>query len=71
MRGNADHSTRDAILTFLRTDPQPVALLAICKYMKQMHKVDSGATRECLNRLCKVGMVIHPGRGIYQIGGGQ
>jgi hypothetical protein len=65
-RGNPDHSTREALLTYLRVDPQPVALIAITRYMKVMHKKDSGAVRECLRRLVKGGQVAHPARGIYQ-----
>jgi hypothetical protein len=70
-RGNPDHSTREALLTYLRVDPQPVALIAITRYMKVMHKKDSGAVRECLRRLMKAGLVTNPSRGIYQWGTGE
>lgn len=67
-RGSHDHTTRDAVLTYLRVDPAPVSIRAITKYMRQMHRVDSGAVRECLRRLAREGHVVHVERGIYQIG---
>ena len=64
MSGN--HTTREAVLTFLGADSEPVALIAICRYMRQMHRTDNGAVRECLRRLLKEGKVAHPARGFYQ-----
>lgn len=63
------HATRDAILTYLRVDTEPVALRRIVKYMRQMHRVEYGAVRECLRRLKQAGVVTSPHRGMYQIGG--
>ena len=65
-RGIQDHSTRDAIITFLKADSEPRPLLLICRYMRQMHRVQYGATRECLRRLCNAGIVTNTSRGYYQ-----
>jgi hypothetical protein len=62
------HTTRDAILTYLQVDTEPVALCRVVKYMKVMHKVEYGAVRECLRRLCKAKVIAHPSRGMYQWG---
>jgi hypothetical protein len=65
MRGNADHTTRDAVLTFLRVAGEPRPVRQICRYMHVMHKTDGGATRECLQRLVRAGHISHPARGYY------
>lgn len=55
MNDNRDHTTRDAILTYLRDEPRP--LVQIRKYMFVMHKRSSGATRQALYVLCRAGAV--------------
>lgn len=54
------------MLTFLATTPEPCSVLSVCTYMRQMHRVDKGATRECLHRLAKAGLIRHVGFGMYQ-----
>jgi hypothetical protein len=59
-------STREALLTYLRVDPQPVALYAIKKYLYVMFHVKHSATREMLRRLCREDLIERVGRGIYR-----
>lgn len=54
---NRDHTTRDALLHYLRVDDQPCALYAIEKYLFVMFKVKHSATREQIYRLCRAGLV--------------
>lgn len=63
-----DHTTRDAILTYLSVDDQPVTLGAICAYMRLVYKTDRGTVRACVHRLLKAGRVRHPATGFYQRG---
>lgn len=61
------HATRDALLTFIRTDSEPRHMVRITRYMRMMHGVKPGATREALHRLVKAGKIERLEDGRYQI----
>ena len=65
-RGNANHTTRECILAYLRVAGEPRPVIQITRYMRVMHKKDAGAVRECLRRLMKEEQITHPARGVYQ-----
>lgn len=50
-------TTRSAILTYIRADPEPRPLVQVIRYMRQMHGVRPAATRQALYMLCKAGGV--------------
>ncbi len=52
-----NHTTKDALLTYLRVDDQPVALYAVKRYMQTMMHCSSGAINTCLWRLCRAGVL--------------
>lgn len=60
------HRTRDLVLTYLEVVGEPAPVVAICTYMRRMHRVDAGATRTCLYRLHKQGLVRRLQFGVYQ-----
>lgn len=58
--------TREAVLTYLEVVDEPAPVIAIARYMAQMHKVDAGAVRTCLYRLHKQGRIRRVAVGVYQ-----
>jgi hypothetical protein len=51
------HATRDALLTFIRSDTEPRYIRRIERYMQMFHGVQPSATREQLRRLVKAGVL--------------
>ncbi len=64
----ARHATRNALLTYLRTVGEPRPVQRVIRYMRQMHRVEEGATRTQLWRLCQAGLAERVDLGWYQIG---
>ena len=58
--------TREAVLTYLEVVDEPAPVIAICNYMRKMHRVDAGAVRTCLWRLAKQGRIKRIAVGVYQ-----
>jgi hypothetical protein len=50
-------ATKDALLTYIRADPEPRPLVQIKRYLWQMHHVTHAATRQALSVLCKAGVL--------------
>ncbi len=61
-----NHTTRECILTYLEVVEEPAPVIAICNYMRKMHRVDAGAVRTCLWRLAKQGRIKRIDVGVYQ-----
>jgi len=61
------HATRDALLTFIRMDSEPRHMVRIIRYMRMMHGVKPGATREALHRLAKLGWIERLADGRYRM----
>lgn len=51
------HATRDALLAYIRADPEGRPLIKIYQFMRFHSGVKQGAAREALRRLCKAGVV--------------
>ena len=62
------HATRDLILTYLYVAGEPRPVQRVIRYMRQMHRVEEGATRTQLWRLCQAGLAERVDLGWYQIG---
>lgn len=60
------HTTRDALLTYIRTDTEGRHIRRIERYMAQMHGVRPSTTREALRRQCKAG-VLEVEKGHYRM----
>ena len=66
----ARYAVRDAILTYLRVANEPRSVLIIARYMQRMHKIERGAVRTQLWRLCQAGLVERVGVGEYRVAPG-
>ena len=64
----ARHATSALILTYLRVANEPRPVQRVIRYMKTMHRVEEGATRTQLWRLCQAGLAERVDLGWYQIG---
>ena len=63
----ARHATKTLILTYLRVANEPRPVQRVIRYMRTMHRVEEGATRTQLWRLCQAGEVERVGVGEYRV----
>ncbi len=61
-------ATSALILTYLRVAGEPRPVRRVIRYMKTMHRVEAGATRTQLWRLCGAGEIVRTEPGWYRIG---